>query len=281
MAHPPLSIHILAQGIRFPEGPAFAPDGTLWCVEQQGESLLAYTNEGLITVHTGGRPNGLTFDAQGRLWFCDAGFNAIRVYDPVSTQLETVLSSIKGIPLNMPNDLAFDDLGNLVFTCPGSSLDAADTYVCCYKQDGQLLIVAKSLRYPNGLAFTPDGNQLVIAETAKHRLWIGTWHSETASWQNPRIFANTGGPIGPDGIAFDDEGNLYVAVYGSGSIRVFDPTGSTIERIPLPGNNPTNCAFDPSGKLGLIVTEAEKGQLLQLNRRAKGAIRYPIIAQRT
>ena len=32
--------------------------------------------------------------------------------------------------------------------------------------------------------------------------------------------------------------------------------------IDLPGQNPTNCAFDPSGRLGLVVTEAEKGLLL-------------------
>jgi sugar lactone lactonase YvrE len=59
-------------------------------------------------------------------------------------------------------------------------------------------------------------------------------------------------------------GQLHVAVYGAGQVQVFDPTGTQVAAHDLPGKNPTNCAFDPSGRLGLVVTEAEKGLLLSL-----------------
>jgi sugar lactone lactonase YvrE len=81
--------------------------------------------------------------------------------------------------------------------------------------------------------------------------------AETAKWVEPKVWA-TGldGAPGPDGMAFAEDGTLFVAVYGSGSVFHLDADGRIIERIAVPGANPTNCAFDPSGRLGLVVTEA-------------------------
>lgn len=63
-------------------------------------------------------------------------------------------------------------------------------------------------------------------------------------------------------MALDQNGNIFTAVYGSGQIKIVAPNGELINAIDLPGMNPTNCAFDPTGKLGLVVTESEKGLLL-------------------
>jgi len=73
-----------------------------------------------------------------------------------------------------------------------------------------------------------------------------------------------GGSEGPDGMVPGADRLLYVAIYGDGVIRVVDGQGKIARTITLPGANPTNVAIDPSGKLGLVVTEAEKGQLLSL-----------------
>ncbi len=35
---------LLLDGLHFPEGPAFAPDGSLWLVELQGGALVRYAN---------------------------------------------------------------------------------------------------------------------------------------------------------------------------------------------------------------------------------------------
>ena len=79
-------------------------------------------------------------------------------------------------------------------------------------------------------------------------------------WSNPRIFAETGGNIGPDGMAFGDDGNLYVAVFGGGAVKIVSPEGKIAGEIKLEGQNPSNCAFIPGG--GLLITETEKSQLL-------------------
>ncbi len=73
-----------------------------------------------------------------------------------------------------------------------------------------------------------------------------------------------GGTIGPDGLAIGQDGLVFVAVYNARQVKAVAPDGSVARVFDLPGANPTNCAFDPSGKLGLVVTEAEKGLLLSL-----------------
>jgi len=261
----------LATHIRFPEGPAFASDGTLWCVEQWGESLIQYTGADYKRHHVGGRPNGLAIAQDGTLWFCDSGHNAIRTYHPSTGTSRTIISERDGKPLNMPNDLAFDANQQLVFTCPGPTLDQAG-YVCVHSHRGELVTIAMGLYYPNGLAFTHNYRQLLIAETGRQRIWIGEWDSMQTQWRNPRVFSYTEDGLGPDGMAFDEYGNLYAAVYGSASIQIFASNGQRVRTIELTGRNPTNCAFDPTGTYGLIITEAENDQLLTVSCDLKGIL---------
>ena len=264
---------VLAYGLAFPEGPTFAPDGSLWAVELKNGNLVRYQAGKLNRFGVGGSPNGIAIDANGLIWFCDAGQNAIRQFDPNSEQTITIAQEVDGQPLDKPNDLAFDSANNLVFTRPGDSRKEPTGYVCIRTPDGRTCRIADGLYFPNGLAFSADGQTLFIAETYRHRLWKGNWNAERGEWTNARVWSDMEGPTGPggpDGMAVDDEGNLYVAVYGTGSIHVVAPTGQVIERLELPGQNPTNCAFDPSGQLGLVVTEAEGGQLLSVSTPMKG-----------
>ncbi|WP_240543678.1 SMP-30/gluconolactonase/LRE family protein [Spirosoma foliorum] len=263
----------LATGLNFPEGPAFAADGSLWAVELKGESLVQYKNGKLKRFRVGGGPNGIAIDKQGAVWFCDSAQRSIRRFDPVTEKVETILDNIDGEPLNKPNDLAFDSAGNLVFTCPGESRQEPTGYAVVRMHDGSAKKFTTEKYFPNGLAFSADGKTLVLAETYKHRLWKGNWNAATGEWIDAAVWATVEGPQGPggpDGMAFGEDGNLYVAVYGTGYIHVVSPEGKVIQKIDTAGQNPTNCAFDPTGKLGLVVTEAEKGQLKTVAINTKG-----------
>lgn len=267
----PLTARLLAAGLAFPEGPAFAPDGSLWAVELKGGCLVRW-HDGQLTRHdVGGAPNGLAIDGTGRVWFCDSQEMAVRCFDPATQELTVKAAAVQGAALAKPNDLAFDRAGNLVFTCPGESRHKPTGYVCALRPDGAVEQVIADKFFPNGLAFSADGQRLVLAETYRHRLWVGDWNAATATWTNGRVLAEVGGPIGPDGLAFAQNGDLYVAVYGAGCIKVVTPEGRIRTELPLTGANPTNCAFDPSGRLGLVVTEAERGELLSLPVAGRGA----------
>ncbi len=272
-------VDILADGLAFPEGPVFDKAGDLWCVELQGGDLTRYRDGQIERFPTGGAPNGATLDAKGRIWFCDSGdsVNAVRRLDAATGQFETLCEYADGRRISKPNDLAFDSVGNCVFTCPQYTDDQPPSFVCCLRADGTATVLAEPFQFCNGLAFTDADKTLIVAETQTDRLWKGAWDSATCTWIDPQPWGNVeghAGPGGPDGMAFGADGLLYVAVYGSAQIRAVDAAGNVVKAFDLPGQDPTNCAFDPSGKLGLVVTEAETGLLVSLPDLGPGAPLY-------
>jgi gluconolactonase len=256
---------ILAEGLNFPEGPAFDQKGRLWFVELKGGIIACYEDGQVRRFEAGGTPNGIAIDHCGVLWFCDAGERSIRTFDPRCEVFATVCDSVDGEPLNKPNDLAFDSAGNLLFTCPGDSRTEPTGYVCCRKAGGEVFKIHEGMYFPNGLAFMDAGQALVLAETYRQRLWRGAWDADTCTWSDAKPWVeNLGGAPGPDGIAVHESGALAVAIYGAGHLRVVGADGQLGKTIEVAGKNPTNVAFDPSGRLGLVVTEVEQGRLISL-----------------
>lgn len=261
---------ILIDSLNFPEGPAFDQNGGIWLVEKEAGNLIYYKNNEFRRIPVGGHPNGIAIDMWGRVWFCDSKKNAIRQYIPLQNKCLTVIDKIEGTELKMPNDLCFDNNGNLLFTCPGDRLDDGKGYLCTILTDGTLKRIHSGMYYPNGLAFFPNRNDLYIAETGTKWIWKSEWNLKSEKLEKLERFSYVGGGVGPDGIAFDTEGNLYVALYGSQKIAILDKNGQIINEILLKHPNPTNCAIDPKGLQGIIITEAKAGQLLQLKTDKKG-----------
>ena len=59
-------------------------------------------------------------------------------------------------------------------------------------------------------------------------------------------------------MTFGTDGHLYCTIYGQANVSVLDPTGAVVERLPLDGPNPTNCAFAQTGATP-YVTEVGLG----------------------
>lgn len=265
-------MQLLIEGLNFPEGPAFDADGGVWLVEKNAGNLVYYRDYRYSRIFVDGHPNGIAIDPQGKIWFCDAKQNSVRQYDPMSKNCVTLVHKVADIPLKMPNDLCFDSNGNLLFTCPGSDLTDGEGYICCLSKEGALKKVYTGMFYCNGLAFGKGGEHLFVAETGTEWMWKMIWDPHTHTIHRAEKFVYVGGSVGPDGIAVDRDGLLYVALYGSGKIVVLHPKGKIINEIDINGNNPTNCALDPLGKQGLFITEAEKGTLLRWETTKKGLL---------
>ncbi len=257
-------VSVLASGLNFPEGPAFASDGSLWCVEARGGALVQWSASGIVRHDTSGLPCGLAFDASGRAWFCDAKQKSVRVYDPARDHFHTVATHVNGAELNAPNDLAFDAAGNVVFSCPGDSRFEPTGSVCCLRPDGTVHTLHDALYFPNGIVFAADNRTLYVAETYGKRVWKGAWNADAATWTDAAPWAELDGEPGPDGMALGADGLLYVAALRAGCVKAVDARGRVVAEYAVPGPRPTNVAFDPSGALGMVVTEAERGELLSL-----------------
>jgi gluconolactonase len=265
---------VLAEGLDFPEGPAFDPQGNLWCTEIGAGTLVKLIDGKVQRMKTGGRPNSMAFDKRGRIWMCDSDLNKIRRLDFETSEWETILEVVEGDVLQTPNDLSFDAQGNLIFSCPNFADLEQNGYVVCLTPERRAIKIATGLYRPNGVEIVDGGKALVIADTYQKVLFKGAWDDRKLEWKSPVAWCQIGGAEGPDGMAFGADGLLYQAVYGDGVVRVVGVDGKITREIKTPGSNVTNVAIDPSGRLGIVVTETEKGQLLSYPLIQPGAAIY-------
>jgi gluconolactonase len=268
----PAAVTVLISGYDSPEGPAFDRDGNLYFVNWLSSSIVRLTPEGSASefFNTGGIPAGLAFHRDGSLYVADEGDDIHGVLRIADGQATVVVDAYEGTPLNGANDLVFDRDGVLYFSDPwGSSAENPTGGFYRYFPDGTLERIDHGLAFPNGVAIAPDGAAVYLAETYRNRILRYPIDSRGAI--GPRQdFATLPGGAGPDGMAFDEAGNLYIAHYGGGKVAIFDPTGVMVDQIPIPGANVTNVAFGGPDRRTLVITDVETASLYRTQVAAPG-----------
>jgi sugar lactone lactonase YvrE len=167
--------------------------------------------------------------------------------------------------------LVFAPNGDLYFTDPkGSDPEHPIGNVFILRRNGHLERFAGGFQFPNGVVLSDDGRTLYLAETFPNRI-LAFELDERGRERSRRVFAKLEGGLGPDGMAFGQDGNLYVAHFGKGIVAVIDPGGKVIAELPAGGMNPTNVAFWGSS---LYVTEVEKGQVIHMEVGVEGQALY-------
>ena len=128
-----------------------------------------------------------------------------------------------------------------------------------YKVDqfGRVKLLVDSITRPNGLAFTPDGRTLIVANSDEQKkIWYAYDLGPNDSIMNARIFYDASKEKGmglPDGFKIDKQGNVYAT--GPGGIWIFNRTGKPIGKIKINGVPTSNCALTPDEKTLFITAD--------------------------
>ena len=220
-----------------------------------------------------GIPAALAFGPDGALYVTDEGHRAVLRIDPDGARSRWV-NSFEGQALNGPNDLCFDAGGSCFFTDPwGSSLENPSGAVYGRAADtGELHRIDGDMAFPNGIAVR--GGHLYVAETLRTCVWIYDIVGPGRA-TNRRLFCRqppvSGAAVcGPDGMAFDAEGNLLVTHYGSGFVFVYDTGGAEIDRIACAGAAPTNVCFGGADHATLFITVDDTGEMVTVDWGVRG-----------
>ncbi|MEE2915553.1 MAG: SMP-30/gluconolactonase/LRE family protein [Pseudomonadota bacterium] len=289
---------LVADGLRFPEGPVVMPDGSIILVEIASGKLTRIRPDGSkqTVAEPGGGPNGLALGPDGMLYCCNnGGFDwvesgdmlaphgiakdysggRIERIDPATGAVEVLYrSGDHGVTLRGPNDIVFDAHGGFWFTDHGKVDYAARCHdivgIFYAHADGSFIeeVVFPS-NNPNGVGLSPDGSVLYAAETYTCRLMK---FNVTA----PGKVAPDAGPGGPgiplyrpagykffDSLGMEAGGNICVATIGESGISVISPDGELVEFVATPDIFTTNICFGGDDMRDAYITLSGTGNLIK------------------
>jgi sugar lactone lactonase YvrE len=206
---------VLMEGIGFGESPRWH-DGRVWFSDWGAHQVIALDSDGHheVVATVDSFPMCIDFLPDGRLLVVDSARRRVLRREPGGPMvLHADLAPLADKPWN---DIVVDAAGNayvntIGFEFPGG--EPAPGSVALVTPSGSVRLVAGDLAFPNGMAITPDGATLIVAESYGNRLTaydIGPDGDLTGR----RTWAVTGDDH-PDGICVDADGAVWYADVGN------------------------------------------------------------------
>jgi sugar lactone lactonase YvrE len=117
--------------------------------------------------------------------------------------------------------------------------------------------VLGDLTISNGLDWSPDGSLLYYIDSDTQRVDVFDFAPESGEIRNRRPFTVIAASEGlPDGLAIDSEGCVWVALFGSSTVRRYTPAGLIDLEVVLPVSLVTSMAFGGADFGDLYLTTA-------------------------
>ena len=257
---------IIADGFDWSEGPVWIQEHNMllfsdippnkiykW-TEEKGLELYLTPSGYTGSVQRGGEvgSNGLLIDYDGKLVLCQHGDRRLAYMNaPLMSpapDFVTIADNYQGKKLNSPNDAVYRrSNGDLFFTDPPYGLEKnmqdplkEIPFQGVYKvsPQGEVTLLVDSISRPNGIAFTPDEKQLIVASSDPSKAaWYVYDVLENDSLVSAGILydatdaVKTGKGL-PDGLKIDRQGNIFAT--GPGGVWIFNKDHKLLGKFKVP-----------------------------------------------
>jgi sugar lactone lactonase YvrE len=239
----PVKLRSVHDGGRYFESPRWHA-GRLWFVDCMERTLLSLAPSGGCEQHAkfdDDTPCGLGVLPDGRLIVLTMFRKRLLAYADGGLSLYADLS---GIATGTIDDMIVDGLGrayvgDLGFDLPPPPDRGAVGRIILVMPDGATRVVADGLRFPNGIAVSPDNSRLVVAEMDGACLA----DYDIAADGGLNLRRRLGSMKSPDGICLDREGATWVASFDEDAFIRVNRGGNELQRIKVPGRRALACVL--------------------------------------
>lgn len=269
-------VQIFAEGLDHPECVAVHPDGSVWAGGEGGQ--IYRITEGGSRVEevacTGGFVLGIAFSPDASwMAICDTGKKCVWKLTLKDCSLQPFAAGAGGEQFKNPNYPVFDSAGRL-YVSESGNFRQVNGKIFRFDPDGKDEIWHEGpFNFANGLALSPHEDYLYVVCTwlpGVERLAI----RPDGRAGRREVYATLPQTC-PDGIAFDDEENLYISCYAPNAIYVVNKKQEI--RLLVEDweahtlSNPANIAFGGDGFRSLYTSNLGRWHISRMEAPTAGS----------
>ncbi|MGH9673775.1 MAG: SMP-30/gluconolactonase/LRE family protein [Bryobacteraceae bacterium] len=267
-----IRIERFTTGFLYTEGPVWSEEGFLLYSDVPAGKIWTAVpgKKPVVYREMSGGAHGNDFDAQGRLFTCEATARRVTRTDRRG-KIEVIAENWEGKRLNAPNDIVVRRDGHAWFTDPafGSQADARelDFYgVYHIPPKGPVELVARPQGRPNGLALSANGRMLYVTNADERNVRVYDLDRAGKASGERVLISGIAGPA--NGICVDEKGSIFVMAAG---VQFHAPDGKHLYTAEMP-ETPSNCTFGDEDLMTLYITA--RTSIYRIRWDVKGAVQH-------
>ena len=224
-------VKTIGSGLLRPEGVMALDDGSIYTADGRGRcSHIKKNGRTSFIGSLGGMPNGICIDRKGNCIIANIGNGEVQSLSPDGRHV-VLMTEAEGKRMSSPNFPFFDSRDRL-WVSNSTSLPNIEDALQAPVPDGCIVLIAngkpkvvtEGICFANGVALDPGEEFLYVAETMKRRVLRYPIIQDRSLGEKEIYGPEFLGRLGfPDGIAFDEAGNLWVTFPAWNAIGYITP----------------------------------------------------------
>jgi gluconolactonase len=259
--NPFIQTAIVNTASHYPDNPLWK-DKALYYTEYTRDRVMVRDGRGNTELwrEPGCGPRALAFLSDKLLVACHDSDSLVEL-SAGGALTRRITADCEGAPLTGPREMARDDHGGiyLVNTVPRSGSRSPVGRIFYINSEGIVQPAGVTVNDPGGITVVPRKNSLLVSEKSENRL-VKFDVKAAGVLTGKRVFIRlseiTAAPegmdrnAGPDGLAVDSGGDLFVCHSGASRVLVIGPAGDLLQIIKTSLPNVTGLAF---GRLDNVI----------------------------